>query len=220
MKKPSQILRIAALSLIFFSPFVQAFEQDEISYEALIKELKGNTSTALDPLETPDPLNQVMFHGSVALTTSYLVVTPEAGGNLNGLMRGIELGFGIDLLSRNWMAEGSVRSYQPENLNRETQVALREFDLRLVYHDQFARNMRYRMGGGLTSRYLTFNSRDGAQINQEKYTTPSSLFFIGAQVSLGPRWSIGPDVAYRSTLVDETVDKRSFDANLRVSAHF
>jgi hypothetical protein len=203
------------------SPLVQAqYEENEISYDALVSELKNTTTTRLPDTESGDPFAQILFHGGVAYSTSYLVISPEQGGSLSGLLRGVEFTFGIDLLSRNWLAEGAVRSYQPENLNKATQVSLREFDLKLVYNDEMSRNLRYRVGGGLTSRYLTFNRRDADRVLKDRYTTPSSVVFVGAQVKLGPKLSIGPDLSYRSSLVDETVDKKSFDANVRLSAHF
>ncbi len=221
--KRSKIFLVSVLVAISLSSFVEAQEEETnmIDYDSIVRELSTTSNRyKVSSNYNGDPLANVLFHGGVAYTTSYLVVDPEFGAKLNGVLKGVEFTFGIDLLSRYWVAEGSVRSYQPENLDRNTQISLREFDLRLVYNDDLNQTMKYRLGIGLSSRYLTFKSRIPSEIVKDRYTTPSSIIFAGTQLSLSEKVSIGPDIAYRSALVDDTVDKKSFDANIRLNAHF
>lgn len=221
--KRSKIFLASVLIAGLASPLVWAQENDEntIDYDSIVRELSTSSSRYKTPAGyAGDPLANVMFHGGVAYTTSYVVIDPEFGAKLNGVLKGVEFNFGIDLLSRYWVAEGSVRSYQPENLDRNTQISLREFDLRVVYNDDLNQAMKYRLGTGLSSRYLTFKSRIPSEVVRDRYTTPSSIIFAGAQLSLSDKVSIGPDIAYRSALVDDTVDKKSFDANIKLNAHF
>lgn len=191
-----------------------------IGYETLVEELSSQSTYQREYESSGDPFSEVLFHGGIAYATSYVVIEPEAGGSLNGVLRGVEFSFGIDLLSRHWIAEGAVRSFQPENLDSKTQISLREFDLKLVHQDTLSDKTSYRLGAGLTSRYLKFRSRVPSRVVKDRYTTPGALFFIGAEIFISPKISFGPDVSYRTALIDETVDRQSLDANLRLNAHF
>lgn len=221
--KRSKIFLTSILITSLLTPLVEAQDSSEsvIDYDSIVRELSTSSSRYKAPTDYGgDPLANVMFHGGAAYTTSYVVIDPEFGAKLNGVLKGVEFSFGIDLLSRYWVAEGAVRSFQPESLDRNTQISLREFDLRFAYKSDLGPAMKYRLGGGLSSRYLTFKTRIPSEVVRDRYTTPSSIIFAGAQLNISDKISIGPDVAYRSALVDDTVDKKSFDANIKLNAHF
>ena len=216
------LISITITILSFNSPFVQAYEADDdntIGYDSIVRELKS-TSTYREPIAPSDPFSEILFHGSMGYTSSYVIIDPEYGNKMHGVLKGVEFTLGIDLLSKYWLAEMSIRSFQPEDLSPQTQISLREFDLKIIYHDDLSRSMSYRLGAGLSSRYLKFKSRVSEEVVKDRYTTPSSILTGGIQVHISKIISIGPDLAYRTALIDDTVDKQSFDANIKLNAQF
>ena len=101
------------IATILNSAFVQAQVEDEnlLDYDSIVRDLSSSTSQLETPLVSSDPFAQLLFHGGLGYATSYIIVDPENGPVINGVLKGIEFSLGIDLLSRNWMAEGAVRAF-------------------------------------------------------------------------------------------------------------
>ncbi len=158
------------------------------------------------------------MHAAVGFVSSRLnMKTPDtykSGQSLSGA----EVVFGIDLFSPTWMAEGAVRSYNPETY-ADTDIQLKEFDLRVAHQDLLRGRLDYRLGAGMSARYLSFGKALGADINQE-YTTPASVFFAGLQARLTDQIGVAAEVAYRGSLIDDTVDRGSIDGSLRMTGTF
>ncbi|MEO0335015.1 MAG: hypothetical protein AAF202_01380, partial [Pseudomonadota bacterium] len=165
-------------------------------------------------------LENVKLHSSVALATSFITIRPEEAGYISGFLRGVEFNFGIDLLSEDWLAEVSVRSYQPDDINSDTQISMREFDLKVTYESRLSRSIKGRFSGGLAARYLRFISRNQEEVLRDRYTTPASIFSAGLAFSLTKVLSLGADLSYRTALIDDSVDRSSLDAALRIGAEF
>ncbi len=214
------------------STIVQAQDDDFVSYDQIVKELSQATTSSTRsvlPKVTEDPLANVLIHGGVSFTNSYLSISPSNDSQtVTGFHSGIEATIGIDLFSRNWRAEGSVRSFGSDKIQNH-EVSLKEFDLKLVYQDLWANRLYYRLGGGMAARYLKHRQLAGEEVtpsaagdlNQTiEYTTPSSIFFVGLGVDIAKRFSIGAELSYRGALIDETIDKSAFDAAFRIDAHF
>ncbi|MEZ4872321.1 MAG: hypothetical protein R2827_08760 [Bdellovibrionales bacterium] len=149
---------ISMMLLVLISTNVLAEEDDFYSYDQIVKELSGATSTNKTRLKrvVNDPFSNVLIHGGVGFTSSYLSLSPNNDSEtITGFHSGIEATIGIDLFSRYWQAEGSVRSFGNETINKN-QVSLKEFDLKIVYRDYWARKFFYRFGGGIAARYLKF----------------------------------------------------------------
>lgn len=215
------------LKLILIAAFIaptlvlaNAGEDDVVGYDSIIEELSSSRTSAESYRPQEDPLANVMIHGGAGYATSYINLNPEKGEKISGLLKGFEATFGIDLFSRDWIAEGAVRSYQSEELDRETQISMKEFDLKVVHRSELARALSARVGGGLAARYLTVERRVSEEILKPQYTTPSSLIFVGFQAHISPRISLGSDLSYRNSLIDDSIDQSSLDASLRLDAHF
>ena len=194
----------------------QARAQDA-GYNSIVNEL--SSSTAWPP--EGDPLDSVKLHAGLGMATSYVNVEPEHGKTVGGLLAGIETSFGIDLLSNYWLAEGSVRSFNNDHLTRGTIVGLKEFDLKVIYHDTLASQFSYRFGTGLAARYLTLSSTLGERLtDQERYTTPSAIFLVGLSARISGMISVGTDFSLRTAMISDTVDKTALNAALRLDAQF
>lgn len=153
------------------------------------------------------------------MTTSHLTMVSPNGIEQTGFMKGVEINLGIDLFSKYWLAEGSLRSFGEEEFSHSN-ASLKEFDLKLTYHNQLFPYIKVRTGGGIAARYLTYTDLDASPATKVEYTTPSSLIYAGIQAELSRMMSLGLELSYRNTMIEETVDKSALDASVRIDAHF
>jgi len=207
------------VSAFFGSTIVQALSLDdtELDFDGIVSELSGQTRAVQSD---SDPFDSILLHAGVGLASSYVNVNPEYGSTRTGMLTGLEATFGIDLFSRNWLAEGAFRSYNSERLSKDLEIDIREFDLKFLYHGSFAKRLEARVGAGVSARYLSIVSSSVGLTSLQNYTTPSSLVFTGMSAQLARPVSLGAEIAYRSTLVSETIDRSSLTASLRLDAHF
>jgi hypothetical protein len=212
-------LKWIAVFILVFSNFALAQDESLVGYDSIVEELSSSTYSP-QRAGTSMSLDEVKLHTGVALATSFITIRPEEGGYVNGFLRGVEFNFGIDLMSEEWLAEVAVRSYQPDDIDPDTQISMREFDLKVTYESRLARSLKGRFSGGLAARYLRFISRNQEEVLNDRYSTPASLFSAGLEFSLTKVLSLGSDVSYRTALIDESVDRSSLDASLRVGAEF
>lgn len=209
---------IPTFCLLLLSLSSTGQEESFQSFDSIVDQLTSTRTGAPRDLSR-DLFADILFHSGVGMTTSHLTLRDPAGGEQTGFMKGVEINLGIDLFSKNWLAEGSFRSFGAEEFSNG-QVDLNEFDLKLVYHNHLAPYIRFRTGGGLAARYLQYIDNTTAPGTQTDYTTPSSLFFAGIQAELSRMMSVGLELSYRTTMIDETIDHNAFDASVRVDAHF
>ncbi len=229
-------LAFAALTLTLFSgPLVQAtgtvsgaVDDDEIAYEEIVKDLSkdvskeqrraaaaDNTSRASARKSGPQTsLDDVMIHGGVGFTQMFGTVN-HGGHRTHISQRGIQATLGIDLFSENWLAEGSARNFSSYDYGN-TNVALKEFDLKVVYHNKFAPKLGFKFGGGMAARYLQISNSGGSN----DYTTPASVFTGGVELLAARNLTLAGEVSARTALISETVDKKSYDMTLRIDANF
>lgn len=204
--------------LVLISPLTMAEvnDENEVSYDGILAELSSNSSSALG--EDPDPFAHVLIHGGFAFATTWVSAEPQDHDHVNGLLKGVEASFGIDLFSRHWLAEGAIRSFDQERLDNTARVSLKEFDLKGIYRENLSRYLILRLGLGLSARYMNYTPLDGSPTL--KQTTPSSVAMLGFQAPLTKVLSLGIDVSMRTPLIEETFDKTAMDAVLRADAHF
>tara|TARA_Y100000817_G_scaffold177782_1_gene138820 strand:+ start:556 stop:1233 length:678 start_codon:yes stop_codon:yes gene_type:complete len=222
---------ISLLVVVLMATNVQAQEEDYYSYDQIVKELSetNKTSTTRAPKVLKDPFSSVLIHGGVSFVNSYISLSPSSASDpLTGFHAGIEATIGIDLFSRHWKAEGSIRSFGRQEI-KDNELSLREFDLKIVHQDYITNGIFYRAGGGMAARYLKFTQpkKDevttlaaGDLFETTEHTTPSSIIFLGIGGKLGRKFSVAAEISYRGALIDETIDKSAFDAALRLDAHF
>jgi hypothetical protein len=193
-----------------------AQEEEGLSYDAIVNELsKSRTETPKSDPYDDDPLSQVEIHLGLAMASTTFGVAHGDGSTTQAAQRGFQVALGIDLLSPNWMAEGSMRNYF-EREYEKSQIGLQEFDLKLFYKNRFDTSIGYRLGGGLAARYLNVKTKD---YGEQKFTTPSSVAAAGLDFYVGKTLSIGAEASARNSLTNETPDQSSVDFLLRLDAH-
>lgn len=226
----NQFLAVISLTLtLFASPLVQAsasVDEEEIGYEDIVKDLSkdvskeqrraaDNSSRASTRQAGPQhSLDDVMIHGGVGFT--HMFGTLNQSGNRTHLsQRGIQATLGIDLFSDYWLAEGSARNFSSHDYGN-TNVALKEFDLKIVYHNKFAPKLGLKLGGGLAARYMQVSN----QLGTFDYTTPASVFTGGIELLAARNLTLAAEASARTALISETLDKNSYDMTVRIDANF
>ncbi len=211
-----------ALALLSSSAFVWAEEDGSFTnYEAIIKDLK--TSANETPLTVPTKdydWEDVAIHAGAAVAGSWVAVNgpDQAGGS--GLLKGIEVNFGINLFSKSVIAEGAYLNFAEENLNPQLKTDLKEFELRLVYCTRLQDDVHLRLGAGLAARYLTVDSYANSHWSTTQYTSPSSVFLLGVERKISKILTFGPEISYRAAIGSDTFDRSSVDGSLRLNATF
>jgi hypothetical protein len=216
-----------ALLLAVLLPAIGQAQADEdyVGYDTIIKDLNREISTPASGTSrlrqrmvstSADPFDNVWIHGGIGFANTVQTVNPSDGEMLYLNHKGIQASLGIDLFSENWMAEGSARSFT-DNENVTTRVALREFDLKIYFKEKTSRKFGYRVGTGLTARYMTiYRPLESAMT----YTTPASVLTFGMDFFLTDRFSFGADLSARNSIIAETIDRTSYDATFRLDTHF
>ena len=209
-------------SISFFSTFVWAADEGSFTgYEAIVSELKASVDETPTVVPTEDlDWEDVAIHAGVALAGSWVAVTSPQRVGGSGLLKGIEINFGMNLFTRRLRAEGAFSNYAQEELDPNLKADLKEFELRLVYLPYAQDGMTLRFGTGLAARYMNLESRTNAHWTNFQATTPSSLFLAGFERKISKSITFGPEVSYRSAVVADTFDKSSWDASFRLNATF
>ena len=216
-----------ALLVVGFSGWVGAYE--EVSYDTLVSELSRSNSRA--PLSS-DPLENVRFHLGVGMSNTVSTLTHGDGRSTYISQRGVQAALGIDLFSRNWLAEMSVATFGEKEYER-SQISLREFGLNLVFIDTLdTSSVYYRFQAGLGARYLKARYRTNTLVTaggtsaiqeawiEDTYSTPSSIVGAGLGAHLSKSISVGAGILARNSLTNETPDQSSFDFLLRLDGQF
>jgi hypothetical protein len=188
-------------------------EYDEVSYDSLVSEL---TQTNMQRSERQiSPFDEVRIHTGVSLVTA---MTNIAIGNeqLTAINSGMQLSLGIDLFSKYWIAEGSLRSFDDYKDSKQT-ITLKEFDIKFLHSVPVSLYNVY--GGlGLSARYLYLHNNETNV--QTDYSTPASVVFLGFNKELSKSVSFGAECSRRATLISDTPDKTAYDLSLRMNAYF
>lgn len=216
------MIRVTLLLILFlgFATNVAA-EGDEsfVTYDSIVSELKA---TAEEPEPVRDDLNweEVAIHGGVGFATSFMTVQSPEGVEGSGVLKGFAAHIGANLFSRKARAELTFRNYAQESLASDLDVNLREFELALIFLPVLTAKTKLRMGGGLAARFMDLSVRSGTGWISRESSTPGSSLRLGFEHKLSNQISIGPDLAYRSTMNTETFDKSAWDASFRLNATF
>lgn len=203
--------------LILASVQVYAFEESR-SYEEIVRELNmGQMTTSIDE-QAAFGLGDVRLHVAVGAVTSQAKFRSGNGVRTSASLQGAEAVVGIDLFSREWLAEGAIRSFHREKF-MSTDIALREFDLRLVHEAKISERTKLRFGGGVAARYLSFGVAPSPTVANEQ-TTPALVALAGIKYRLFSSFELSSDLSYRSSMVSDTIDRRSLDGAIRIGGSF
>lgn len=212
-----------SLILLFsFSTMVWALDDEEsfTSYESIVSELKASTEQMKPAPIVEDPWDQVGIYAGLGLATSSISAEVPGLPPSSGLLKGLQAHFGIDLFTKYLRAEGAFRTFAQEPLSGSAYGSLKEFELRGVFVPApYGKNL-IRLGTGLSARYLDIKSRGVAARKTYEATTPASVFFLGLERKIAQNIAFGPDISYRSALIEETFDKIAWDLCLKLNANF
>ncbi|OQW46862.1 MAG: hypothetical protein A4S09_02845 [Proteobacteria bacterium SG_bin7] len=210
-KKFVSFLFAASLS----STSLAAVDDDEssIGFDSIVKDLTSSTSS-IAQLPGSDPFDYVMIHFGVGLVNSYISYHSNVGP-VSGLHQGFQATLGIDLFSKNWQAEGAVRTFSETEINN-TRASLHEFDLKIIYTFTSYSSLEPYMGLGVAARYLDVT--ESGKVS--KFTTPSSILNLGTAYKLSDGIAIAGEVSYRKPFIDETAERSAVDLALRLNTHF
>jgi len=215
--------------------FVLAQDDNEISFDTIVNDLSRTKATLSNVNDSSiDPFDNVQIHVGVGIANSVFTIQHPEGipGSTQANSRGAQINLGIDLFSPNWVAEGGMVNYFESEYSR-SKVSGQEFDLKLLYKNQLENAVTFKVGMGLAARYMdvTYKTERAAKNDKgedikiheemkERYTTPTTLAVVGADIYLAKMLSIGGEVLARNTLTNETPDQTSIDFTVRLDAHF
>ena len=213
---------LATLTFISISANAALEEGDFINYDQIVRDLSRDenpapvTRTRWFANDQSDPLDSSTIHLGLGVCNIFgTVVLPDQHRTyLNN--RGVQVALGIDLMSENWMAEGTVRSIG-DNEYANNGLSLKEFDLKFYFKSRLASGLSAKIGTGLSARYLRLQRNP---YGEQVYTTPSALATAGFDVYASPHLSFGAEGSYRSTMVADTIDRDSYDITVRADTHF
>lgn len=209
---------ILAASLFFTSTLVQASYESsesskgyqEVSYEDLLNEISAKKKSLQNERKGQ---NQNRLQAGVGYANSFTNIH-ASGQSYNHHATGIQLSLGMNLSSPNWFSEGVFRNYAQSNSGSED-FSLRELDLKIGYKSKLESIWSYTVSSGLSSRFLHFS--DGAKSISVDSTTPALVISTGIMGQIHRNLSLGAEVGARSTLVNSSADKNSFDFALRLT---
>jgi hypothetical protein len=184
-------------------------------YQDIVRELASEESTEVRTTVERSEFDHIRFHVSVGAVTSAVNLTGGAGTPSSANLQGTEAVLGVDLFSKRWVAEGALRNYGSEIADR-FKVSLQEFDLRVVHQIPVQNRVDLRWGFGMAARYLDLTGAQGST----EYTTPASLLMVGGRFYFNHIVGIVADLAYRSRMVNDTIDRGSVDGSIRIIGTF
>ena len=215
------IFIIITVTLLATTSFADDDEQFD-DFESIVKNLSHSTAQ----LESPsglDPFDLVKLHFSVGVVNNYLRLSSNQG-LVSGFESGMQATLGVDLFSPNWMAEGTVRSFSETAID-DILVSMREFDLKIAYRIYPNRSLVPYLGFGVAASYLDIKENSVTPEKKpvtrtEKYSTPNSILFAGANYRFTDGLGMGLECSYRSPMVEETIQRSSLDMAVRLNTTF
>lgn len=188
------------------------------NYDTIVNELKADAEYNPEPVRDELGWDEVAISGGMALATSFISITAPNGATGGGMLNGFELFTGANLFSKKARGEIGIRSFAPGEFGR-VNVNLRELEARLIFLPVLGERLTMRMGIGLTARYMDIDGQANGVSVRSEATTPASAVILGLERKLSRAISIGPDLAYRSSLT-ASFDKSAWDAAIRLKATF
>jgi hypothetical protein len=185
-----------------------------MGFESIVKDLSSTRSSLAPSPEGSDPFDYVLIHFGVGFVSSYLSYEANQGP-VSGMQQGFQATLGIDLFSKNWQAEGAVRTFSEAEI-KDTRASLHEFDLKIKYTFNSYSALAAFMGAGVAARYLDVTENGKVS----KYTTPASILNLGSSYHFTDTVSFAGEVSYRRPLIDETSERSAVDVAIRLDTNF
>jgi hypothetical protein len=208
----SMTCKTLVLTLLFTLMTTPSWAQS--GYDEIVEDLTSRRGTASTRLQNSDFFSDVKIYLGAGWVNSFF---QPANSDTKDLIwhSGVMLTLGIDLLSRHWIAEGSIKNYGSTSLNGN-EYSLKDFDLKLIHQAKPWAAVRSRWGVGLGGRFLEHKNLEGSH----SYSTPYATASVGLMGLLSDHIQLGGEVGARTSLVSETIDRFSFDAAIKLDTFF
>jgi len=210
----------ALLSLLLLETKVQAYESknsdyEEVSYEDLVNELSQQNKIAANK-NTPARFDSgdMKIHAGVGYATSFSSVS-FGDSTSNRFLSGVQLSLGIDIFSQHLFSEVVFKNFGIDSRATDS-LSVKQLDLRLGYRDQVSGPWGYKLGAGLSNRYIKYTANEVS----ENSTVPALSIHGAMEAIVSRSLSLGLEVAGRTPLVEQKSDRGSLDMSLRMNALF
>lgn len=214
-------VRSTLLAMLALTPFVSGAEDESfVNYDSIVAELRADADRPVPVSDGDLGWDEVAIHGGLGLATSIVQIDTASGVSGSGLLKGLELYFGMNLFTRKAKAEAAFRNFVREELDADLSAELKEFDLRVVFLPALRNRTLLRMGFGFSARYMDIDTRTPSGWRSWHESTPASILLLGIEHKLSKNVSLNPDISYRSAMTANTFDKSAFDASFRLNATF
>lgn len=220
-----RLLALISFLILSFAATTNVWADDDsyTNYDSIVSDLQALADDTPPPIETD--WEDVAMQGGMSFVTSLVSLSPNLPDSrleMTSFLTGIEGHVGSNLFSKQVRAELAARIFFPKETGNETQVNMKELDARMVFLPRFNSRTLIRMGLGMGMRFVDMEGRNPSR--QGTYSLSSgdlaSNIFLGFERKVGATVSVGPDVAYRSSLTDGSIAKSSWDAAIRLNATF
>lgn len=124
---------------------------------------------------------------------------------------------GMNLFSKNLRGEVAFSHFSPERIESNAKAELSQLEARFLTLPRLGQSTLVRLGTGLSLRYLKVDMPNFASLDS---TMPHLLFLAGFETKVSPTVAIGPDISYRSSVRNDSIEPRSWDATIRLNATF
>jgi len=205
--------------LYLFLPLAAQALQNEIiaedyySYDTIVDQLKTDQPKEL---EYTKDYEDIFFHVGAGFSQSILNIESDVLSD-TVTMNGIEIKGAINLMSPFWLAEGSIRNFNSTRDNKAS-YKLREFELRITRFTPMSRVWFSRVTTGLSARFLKSDIEQRG-VNRD-YSTPALILGGGMGFNITQRMAIVGDLGFKTSMIQDTVDKNVFDMTIRLDTRF
>lgn len=210
-KLKSVVALILGAALLSQPTKVLAKDYEEVSYDELVNELHRKTTRQRNPLK--NDLDDVRILAGIGFVTGFTNISAQ-NRNFNRNASGIQLALGIELFSPNWYSEGVFRNFGSTTTHNE-ELNLKDIDLKVGFKSDIEKFYSYNIAAGLSNRFMKF-SADHGSISVDT-VTPSMVVASGIQAHIHRNVSLGVEVSARTSLVNDSSDKNSFDFAFRLN---
>lgn len=210
-------LGLALTAGLWTVPAQASDDYEELSYQDLVDQLREKRRRISQPRTRPThPMDEISLHANLALATNMSSFS-VGGRNVSTAMNGFQIGLGIDLFSPDWRSELALRNFGTRETGNQSQ-SLRELDLKVYHRTKWADRLSYRLGSGLSTRYIRYS--DTARNIHLSEESPNLMLLGGIDSEITPGLSMGAELGARTALADQNIDRNSLDFMLRVETSF
>ena len=178
--------------------------------------------TTQKPVDDESVFDDVRLHGDISFLNSYQDIQIAQGIRERGGLKGFALGFGVDLFSQHWIAEGVLVNF-PESQLGDARVSSNGFELRLLYDAAIYEGVTLHGGVGVASRNYnvkTANRPDNSvKAGENSFASGATVLVGGIQYWPNAQISAGLELSNHMPLATGD-DPSSVDLAIKLGGHF